>query len=158
VANSPSNGTASRFISRSLPSKTVVPVYLGAQAVPRNRLKGGWLGQLHLLLIRIAHNRLAQGVFGAALGRSRQTQECGLRIGDCGLGVVGEDKVGDGGFAFGDGACFVEDDGRDFLPFLEGGTVFEENAMLRPFAHADHNRGGGGQPHGAGAGDDEHGR
>ena len=74
------------------------------------------------------------------------------------MGIVGKDEIGDSGFAFGDGSCFVEDDGRDLLPFLEGATVFEEDALLRPFAHANHNRGGSGQPHRARAGDDEHGR
>ena len=63
--------------------------------------------------------------------------------------------IGEGGLAAGDGAGFVEDDGGEFVGGFECEAAFYEDAVLCAAAGANHDGGGRGEAHGAGAGDDE---
>ena len=65
-------------------------------------------------------------------------------------------EVGDLGRAPGEGAGLVEDHGGEAIGPLQGFAAPHQDAQFRAPAGAHHDRGGGGQPHGAGAGDDEH--
>ena len=64
--------------------------------------------------------------------------------------------VGDHRAALGDGAGLVQHDGLDAVGLLQGRAALDQDAVLRALAGADHDGRGGGQPQGAGAGDDEH--
>ena len=64
--------------------------------------------------------------------------------------------VGDHGAAFGQGAGFVHDQDADFLRLLQRFRVSDQDARFRAVSRAHHDRGGGGEAQGAGAGDDQH--
>ncbi len=70
--------------------------------------------------------------------------------------VVGRDDVDEGHAPGGDGAGLVEHDGVDALGGLEHLGTLDQDAELRASSRADHERGGGGETEGAGAGDDQH--
>ena len=59
--------------------------------------------------------------------------------------------------AHGERAGLVEDDHVEMGQSLQSFAAFEEDAELRAAAHGHGERGGHGQPHGAGTGDDQHG-
>lgn len=91
-----------------------------------------------------------EGVFASGFDAGGEAKE--------GVGVVLEGvEVSEDGFAFGEGAGFVEEDGFGFGGSFEGGGVFDEDAEFGPASGADDEGGGGGESEGAGAGDDEDG-
>src|SRR5688572_6814131 len=95
------------------------------------------------------HNGLGQRMLAEKLGASGKAD-------DFGLGVAVECvDFGDGGFAHGDSASFVEDDDVEALGGLEGVDVADEDAALGALADANHQRGRDGQAQGAGACDDK---
>ncbi len=66
-------------------------------------------------------------------------------------------EVGDGRLAGGDGAGFVENDGRHILHRLDGGAPADQDAALGAEARSDHQRRGRGQAQRAGTGHDQDG-
>ena len=71
--------------------------------------------------------------------------------------TLGADDVRHAGLALGQGAGLVEHDGLDRAQPLERLGVAEQDPVLGALAGADHDRGGGREAEGAGAGDDQHG-
>ena len=74
------------------------------------------------------------------------------------FGCAGDGADGnDLGFALGERAGFVEDEGVDAREALEAFAAFEKDAELGAAPDGDGEGGGNREAHGAGAGDDEHG-
>ena len=64
--------------------------------------------------------------------------------------------LGNGGFALGEGACFVENDIGYPVSQFQGLRIFDEYAQFCAFADAHHERSGGCQSECARTGDDEY--
>ena len=74
----------------------------------------------------------------------------------CFRDALGGQKIRNARLAGGDGAGFVEHDDLGFARLLERDGGFEEDAVFRAEAVADHDRHGRGEAERAGAADDEH--
>ena len=102
-------------------------------------------------LLGAADDRLGQGMLAAALRSRHQPQQLLLGHG------AERPHLDHLGAAAGQRPGLVQDDRVDALRLLERGPVTHQDPGLRSLAGADHDRGRRGQPHGAGAGDDQHG-
>ncbi len=69
----------------------------------------------------------------------------------------GHVQIGQHGAPSGQGAGFVHGHDAGGFELLQRLALAQQHAQLRRAAGADHDGGGRGQPHGTGAGDDEHG-
>ncbi len=118
-----------------------------------NGLKAVCLDQPEVPALRLLHDgggqRVLRGLF-QAVGDPKQVVLLDLG------GVNGQD-IGDHRPALGEGARLVQHHRVDGVEGLQGLGGFDEDAVLRPLAGAHHNGYRGGQPQGAGAGDDQHG-
>ena len=65
-------------------------------------------------------------------------------------------EIGHLGLAAGEGAGFVEHDGAQLAGGFQRLGAAKDQAVLGPLAGGHHDRGGGGQAKGAGAGDHQH--
>ena len=129
------------------PDQHVVTVDGGLHAVPgtgRERADGP---EAKLVQVGAGDDRGGQGVLAATLGRRRQVQHVPLRP-----ARLGRDRL-DGRAAQGQRARLVEDDGVRPADRLERLGAPEEDARLGGPPRADHDGRGGGQAHGARAGD-----
>ena len=95
------------------------------------------------------HQRLGQGVLGAALQARDQAQYC-LFVTLDHLGL------GDPGLALGEGAGLVHHQGGEPAGGLQGVAMAHQYAVLGGLADPDHGGDRRGQPQRAGAGDDQH--
>jgi hypothetical protein len=90
-------------------------------------------------------------VFGAAFDRSDEAQDLAL------LEAVADHQIGQFRAAKSQRSGLVEGDHLSVAQALERVALAEQHAHFGRPAGADHDRGRGGQPHGAGTGDDQHG-
>ena len=94
---------------------------------------------------------VGERMVGALLGGGGDAEEIVLLVAGEGM------NCGEHGAANGEGAGFVENDDVEMRKTLERFAALEEDAELRAAAYGNGKRGGHGEAHGAGAGDDEHG-
>ncbi len=71
--------------------------------------------------------------------------------------AVQRDYIGDAGFSFGDGAGFVQHDGRNFFHLLDGSAFPDEHAVFSAHTGTDHQSGRCGQSQRTRTGDDQYG-
>ena len=97
------------------------------------------------------HHGDGQGMLGVGFGRRRGRQQVIL------IEISIDDNVGEYGLSLGEGSGFVEDDPGDAVGGFQGAAAFEEEAEFGAPSGAHHNRRGGGQSQGTGAGDNQNG-
>ena len=135
----------------SVPGQDQMPVHGRRDALPGEAVKLGGRRVAHALGPRPCEDGRGQRVLRAALRRRRQPQD--LARGH----AVGGNDVGQDGLAGRQRAGLVQNDRPHRPRPLQRLGVFDEDAVFRPLAHADHQGGRRRQPQRAGAGDDEDG-
>jgi len=122
----------------------------------------------HVLLVsgdgdftELVHRLRANGKVVVGLGISGASAEYLINACDQFIGYRGfatGNHISYGWFTASDGAGFVQNDGGQLVCLFQRSAVFEQDAVFCTFTDTNHDGGGGCQPHGAGAGDDENGR
>ena len=126
-------------------------VDLGPHPVTGDGLERRGGGDVEPSAAGAGHDRPADGVLGADLGRRRPGQHL------VAVHTLPGDHVGERHLPHREGARLVEHDGVDALGPLEDLAPLDEHAQAGAPAGADHDRHRRGQAEGARAGDDEHG-